>query len=55
MPPEAPETSSQRARAVTNKRVSNRKLKTELACQFEFPTFREGFTAELRRLKAKPD
>lgn len=55
MPPEAPETSSQRARGVTNKRVSNRKLKTELACQFEFPTFREGFTAELRRLEAKPD
>ena len=55
MPPEAPENSSQRMRAVTNKRVSNRKLKAELGYQFEFPTFREGFTAELRRLEARPE
>ena len=40
----------ERNRAVTNKRVSNRKLKTSLGYSFKYPTFREGFTAELQRL-----
>jgi hypothetical protein len=35
---------------VTNKRVSNRKLKMELGYKFKYPTFREGYRAELRRL-----
>ncbi len=35
-----------------NKRVSNRKLKTELGYQFKYPTFREGYTAEIARLEA---
>jgi hypothetical protein len=34
-----------RKRGSTNKRISNRKLKSELAYQFKYPTFREGFTA----------
>ena len=34
-----------RKRGWTNKRISNRKLKTELAYQFKYPTFREGFSA----------
>jgi nucleoside-diphosphate-sugar epimerase len=34
-----------RKRASTNKRISNRKLKSELAYQFKYPTFRDGFTA----------
>jgi nucleoside-diphosphate-sugar epimerase len=34
-----------RKRVGTNKRISNRKLKSELAYQFKYPTFREGSTA----------
>jgi nucleoside-diphosphate-sugar epimerase len=33
-----------RKRGSTNKRISNRKLKSELAYQFKYPTFREGYT-----------
>jgi nucleoside-diphosphate-sugar epimerase len=39
-----------RRRGVTNKRVSNRKLKMELGHQFKYPTFRQGYSAELLRL-----
>jgi nucleoside-diphosphate-sugar epimerase len=39
-----------RRRGVTNKRVSNLKLKTELGYQFKYPTFRQGYSAELLRL-----
>jgi nucleoside-diphosphate-sugar epimerase len=46
--PENAETT--RRRGVTNKRVSNRKLKMELGHQFKYPTFREGYSAELLRL-----
>jgi nucleoside-diphosphate-sugar epimerase len=41
-----------RKRAVTNKKVLNRKLKMELGYQFKFPTFRQGYSAEIRRLDA---
>ena len=41
-----------RKRGITNKRVSNRKLKTELNVQFRFPTFREGYAEEIRQLQA---
>jgi nucleoside-diphosphate-sugar epimerase len=34
-------------RGVTHKRISNRKLTQEVGYQFQFPTFREGFDAEL--------
>jgi nucleoside-diphosphate-sugar epimerase len=37
-------------RGVTNKRVSNRKLKTQLGYQFKYPTFREGYEEELNGL-----
>jgi nucleoside-diphosphate-sugar epimerase len=40
-----------RKRAVTHKKVLNRKLKAELGCQFKYPTFRQGYTAEIRRLQ----
>ncbi len=40
-----------RKRGITNKRVSNRKLKMELGYQFRYPTFREGYTAEITRLE----
>ena len=37
-------------RGTTNKRVSNRRLRMELGYQFKYPTFRQGYTAELLRL-----
>jgi nucleoside-diphosphate-sugar epimerase len=51
-PPSAPENSIEdRKRGVTNKRVSNRRLKMELGCQFKYPNFRIGYSAEILRLK----
>jgi len=41
-----------RKRGVTNKRVSNAKLRTELEYQFGFPDFRAGYAAEIARLRA---
>ena len=29
----------------------NRKLKMELGCQLKYPTFRQGYTAEIQRLQ----
>jgi nucleoside-diphosphate-sugar epimerase len=40
-----------RKRAVTHKKVLNRKLKAELGHQFKYPTFRQGYTAEIQRLQ----
>jgi nucleoside-diphosphate-sugar epimerase len=55
LPPSAPENSTEnRKRGVTNKRVSNRKLKIELGHQFKYPNFRIGYGAELLRLSAAP-
>jgi len=39
-------------RGATNKRVMNRKLKAELGYQFRYPTFRQGYTAEIQRLES---
>ena len=51
LPPVAPENSpAVRKRGATNKRVSNRKLKMELGYQLKYPTFRQGYTAEILRL-----
>lgn len=36
-----------RKRGVTNKRISNAKLKSALGYKFRFPTFREGYGAEI--------
>jgi nucleoside-diphosphate-sugar epimerase len=53
MPPVAAEPApAGRTRAVTNKKVLNRKLKAALGYSFQYPTFREGYTAEIRRLQA---
>lgn len=41
-------------RAVTNKRVSNRRLKQDLRYDFKYPTFREGYEAEIQRLGLAP-
>jgi nucleoside-diphosphate-sugar epimerase len=51
MPPSVPEEDETPGkRGLTNKRVSNRKLKMELGYQYQYPTFRQGYTAEIRRL-----
>jgi nucleoside-diphosphate-sugar epimerase len=51
LPPSVPENpDNQRRRGVTNKRVSNRKLKMELGYRFKYPTFRQGYSAELLRI-----
>ncbi len=51
MPPFATEAeSAERKRGLTQKKVSNRKLKMELGYQFKHPTFRQGYTAEITRL-----
>jgi nucleoside-diphosphate-sugar epimerase len=41
----------ERKRGLTNKKVSNRKLKMELGYPFKYPTFRQGYTAEITRLE----
>jgi nucleoside-diphosphate-sugar epimerase len=49
MPPQAPpEAGAQRRRGLTSKRVSNARLRAELGWTPRYPTFREGFLAELR-------
>jgi nucleoside-diphosphate-sugar epimerase len=51
LPPSEPENPDPiRRRGVTNKHVSNRKLKMELGYPFKYPTFRQGYSAELLRL-----
>jgi len=39
-----------RRRRPTNKRISNHKLRTELGCELKYPTFREGYSAEIAAL-----
>jgi nucleoside-diphosphate-sugar epimerase len=52
LPSPVPENSREnRKRGVTNKRVANRKLKTELGYQFKYPNFRIGYTEEISRLE----
>lgn len=52
LPPSVPANFDEnRKRGVTNKRVSNRKLKMELGYQFKYPNFRKGYTAEILRLE----
>ena len=51
LPPSGPaDADAASKRGVTNKKVSNRKLKMELGYQFKYPNFRKGYTAELLRL-----
>jgi nucleoside-diphosphate-sugar epimerase len=50
MPDSAPENIERaRKRGITNKRISNLKLKKELGYPFKYPTFREGYTAEIQQ------
>ena len=41
-----------RRRGVTNKQVSNAKLRAELKYEFQYPDFRAGYAAEIARLRA---
>ncbi len=50
MPPVIPaDAEAWRRRGVTNKQVSNARLRAELKYEFQFPDFRAGYAAELRR------
>jgi nucleoside-diphosphate-sugar epimerase len=52
LPPKVPvDPEAWRRRGVTNKRVSNAKLRAELKYEFKFPDFRAGYAAEIARLK----
>lgn len=49
MPPTVAENAEiTRKRGITNKRISNHKLKTQLGYSFKFSTFREGYAAAVR-------
>jgi len=49
LPPAVPEDATANLkRGITNKSVSNRRLRSELGYQLRYPTFREGFAAELK-------
>jgi len=51
LPKSASETElKQRKRAITNKRVSNQRLIEELRHNLLYPTFREGYAADIRRV-----
>lgn len=51
LPPRAePGADPTRKRGMTNKRVSNRRLKTELGYHFRYPTFKEGYAAEVEQV-----
>jgi nucleoside-diphosphate-sugar epimerase len=52
LPPSASaDEATSRRRGLTNKKVSNQRLKLELGYQFKYPNFRKGYTAELQRLQ----
>jgi nucleoside-diphosphate-sugar epimerase len=49
LPPSSPADPT-RKRGVTNKRVSNLKLRKQTGYAFKYPTFRDGYAAEIHRL-----
>ena len=51
MPPTSDADSVSRKRGLTHKRVSNRKLRLELGCELKYPTYRQGYAAEIARLQ----
>lgn len=52
MPPRATsEEIAKKKRGITDKKVSNRRLKMELGYQFKYPTFRQGYSTEIKRLE----
>lgn len=54
MPPPASEGErAGRKRGLTQKRVLNDRLRSELKCELKFPTYRQGYTEEMVRLNVK--
>jgi nucleoside-diphosphate-sugar epimerase len=54
LPPKIPAgAESLHKRGVTNKQVSNVKLRAELKYEFQFPDFRAGYAAEIARFKSE--
>lgn len=52
MPPfDTGEEIANRKRGLTHKKISNRRLKMELGVTLKYPTFRQGYTAEILRLE----
>jgi nucleoside-diphosphate-sugar epimerase len=52
MPPFVPEAAAAAGkRGTTNKKVLNRRLRMELGYQLRYPTFRQGYTAEIKRME----
>jgi len=52
MPPMIPEPAVHVSkRAITNKRICNRKLTMELGVRLKYSSFRQGYTAEIKRLE----
>jgi nucleoside-diphosphate-sugar epimerase len=45
------EENAARKRGLTQKKVSNRKARMELGWQLKYPTFRNGYTAEIKRME----
>lgn len=52
MPPFNEAANPARKRGATNKGVSNQKLRLALGCELKYPTFRQGYSAEIARLQA---
>ena len=52
-PPATEEENARRKRGLTQKRVSNRRLREELRCELLHPTFREGYAGEIASLEFK--
>ena len=50
--PAAEPEDAERKRGLAQKRVSNRKLRQELGCELKYPTFRQGYAAEMERLES---
>jgi nucleoside-diphosphate-sugar epimerase len=51
LPPSVPESElSSRKRGMTNKRVSNAKLRDQLGLTLKYPTYREGYRAEVEQV-----
>jgi nucleoside-diphosphate-sugar epimerase len=50
LPPSTPVAGDSARRRATNKRVSNRKLREAMGYRLKYPSFREGYERELRRL-----
>jgi nucleoside-diphosphate-sugar epimerase len=48
--PAAPEPPARRKRAITSKRVSNARARAELAWTLQYPTYIEGYAAEIKQI-----